>query len=45
MFDKLWRFLGGMWGVLMAVLFAVAIFMLHHPLIEKIDGKTQARRS
>jgi len=36
---KIWRSIGGFWGVLTASLFAFALLFLHNPVIEKLDGK------
>ncbi|MCK4710058.1 MAG: tetratricopeptide repeat protein, partial [Gammaproteobacteria bacterium] len=39
LFKNIWRIIGGVWGVFTVILFSAAIFMLHHPVIEKLDGK------
>jgi len=39
LFKTIWKLLGGFWGVLIVALFVFAVFSLHHPLIEKLDGK------
>jgi len=41
-FKTIWKLIGGIWGVLIAALFVFAVFSLHHPLIEKLDGKMYA---
>lgn len=39
LFKIIWRSIGGIWGFLTVSLFALAIFSLHNPLIEKLDGE------
>ena len=38
LFRKIWRSIGGFWGVLTASLFTFALLFLHNPVIEKLDG-------
>lgn len=35
----IWRSIGRVWGLLIVSLFVLAIFSLHHPFIEKLDGE------
>lgn len=35
----IWHVTGGIWGVLTSMLLLAAVFFLHHPVIEKLDGK------
>lgn len=39
LFTKIWRSIGRVWGLLTVSLFVLAIFSLHHPFIEKLDGE------
>jgi len=34
----IWRLTGGVWGLAGLLLLACAVFALHHPVIEKLDG-------